>query len=161
MHTVNKASIMGVLSYHRDLAVLEVSSMQLQLQPCPILTCQRQSGRGLRRGAKFQSHKAIPHHRPAFMSAQRKNASSAPRAGCQIYVASGQGGVHVYVSPFHPSGSTLLRTLSRFYAAVRQGIFMIWRIEKQQLWMQVCGQKSSGGKFGLKLCWDMQALERK
>lgn len=123
MHTVNKASIMGVLSYHRDLAVLEVSSMQLQ--PCPILTCQRQSGRGLRRGAKFQSHKAIPHHRPAFMSAQRKNASSAPRAGCQIYVASGQGGVHVYVSLFHPSGSTLLRTPSRFYAAVREGVFMI------------------------------------
>lgn len=124
---------MGVLSYHRDLAVLEVSSMRLQLQPCPILTCQRQSGRGLRRGAKFQSHKAIPHRRPAFMSARRKNASSAPRAGCQIYVASGQGGVHVYVSPFHPSGSTLLRTPSRFYAAVREGIFMVWMDRKTTL----------------------------
>lgn len=134
-NTVNKVLIMGVLSYHGDLAVLEVSSMQQQRRRwCPILTCQRRSaGRFEETGQVLVSQSNSAPSYCYRVCAQRRKKK--PRIICPLRLVSNilcslrPGGSPCLCQPLPPFRLDLFYARrADFYAAVKEGISTIWRV---------------------------------
>lgn len=133
------------------------------------MTCQRRSAGRLRRLAKFQCHKAIPHHHPALVSVHsegRNNRIISPlRLMSTILCSLRPGGSPCLCSALSTLQARPFFFYARrvdFYASVKKGSFHNLEVLKTttNFGCELVAVKGTSDKFGLKLCWDMQAAER-